>query len=170
MGYPLLFMGLIVVPGCLIYVFIQKRSTLESPEFLRKWGSCYADISLRNMWTRAYYLFNIFRRFCYVTLGLFVKEPIYQICGVLALNLIIAMYYGSVRPLTNRFDNRLEMLNEYIMNLCCMHLIFFTPEISIERQQTYGWSLVYTVGLMCSINLLVMFFELARYLMLLVVR
>ena len=105
-----------------------------------------------------------------MSIGLFMTNPVFQIFGVLALNKVVMMYYGSVRPLTNRFDNRLEIFNEYFVSICCMHLFFFTDEIDVEYQQIYGWSLVYSVGTMCTVNLLVMFYELGRYVMLLVTR
>ena len=46
--------------------------------------------------------------------------------GLMVLNYSMTIYYASNHPLTSRFDNRLEILNEYLVNLCCMHLLFFT--------------------------------------------
>ena len=73
----------------------------------------------------------LFRRFLWMSLGLFIKNPVLQIVGVFYLNKIVMMYYAGVRPLTTRFDNRLEIFNEYIVSICCMHLFFFTDVIEI---------------------------------------
>ena len=127
------------------------------------WGPCYTGISLRDNWTRAYYLIYFLRRFIFVSIGFFVKEPIFQLMSLLSLNYITSLYYAKCQPLTNRFDNRLEIVNEFLINLCCMHLACFTDVVPIETQQKYGWSLVFTVGALCVVNLLVMFTQLARY-------
>jgi hypothetical protein len=67
-----------------------------------------------------------------MSIGLFMSTQVFQIFGIVALNYIVMMYYGSIRPLTNRFDNRLEIFNEYMVSVCCMHLFFFTDEIEVE--------------------------------------
>ena len=67
-----------------------------------------------------------------MSIGLFMSTQVLQIFGIVALNYIVMMYYGSIRPLTNRFDNRLEIFNEYMVSVCCMHLFFFTDEIEVE--------------------------------------
>ena len=134
------------------------------------WGPCYEGISLRDRWTQAYYIFYILRRFIFISIGLFVEHPVFQFMGLMALNYSMVMYTASNRPLTSRFDNRLEILNEYLLNICCMHLIFFNDGIPIETQQGYGWSMVVFVAALCTVNMLVVFYELAAYLKLLLLR
>ena len=72
LGYVLLFLGFFFMPSALIWVYIQDRETLEQEDFEKMWGPCYADISLRNNWTRAYYIIYIARRFVFITIGLFI--------------------------------------------------------------------------------------------------
>ena len=52
----------------------------------------------------------------------------------MALNYTMIIYISANKSLKSRFDNRLGILNEYLVNLCSMHLMFFTDEIEIEIQ------------------------------------
>jgi len=51
-----------------------------------------------------------------------------------------------------------------------MHLAFFMDEVPVETQTIYGWSLVFVVAALCTINMLVVFYELARYIALVVIK
>jgi hypothetical protein len=53
------------------------------------------------------------------------------------------------------------MVNEFIVSVCCYHLLFFTDEVPIETQETYGWSLVTVVSTLSGINLLMVLVQLA---------
>jgi len=98
LGYVLIFLALIFVPSALIWTFIQDRETLEEESFSDMWGPCYADISLRDNWSRAYHLVYITRRFIFISIGLFVKQPIFQIIGLLCVNYAMTFYYVISRP------------------------------------------------------------------------
>ena len=61
-------------------------------------------------------------------------------------------------------------MNEAIVIVSCYHLLFFTNEVSIEMQETYGWSLVAVIAALNVINLLVVYYHLAKYLQLVLVK
>ena len=69
-----------------------------------------------------------------------------------------------------QFDNRLEILNEIIISISFYHLLFFTNEISIEMQESYGWSLVAVIALLNILNLLVVFYHQGQYAKLLCIK
>ena len=96
------------------------------------WGSSYADINIRDNWSRAYYLVYISCRFLFITIGLYFVKSTFQILALLFLNLAMTIYYGQSRAQESRFDNRLELLNEAIVVVSCYHLLFFTDAVSIE--------------------------------------
>lgn len=77
MGWFLLFLGFVLVPFGLVWTYIQDKETLEDESFRKMWGPCYEGISLRDKWTKAYYIIYILRRAVFITVGLFVKEPVY---------------------------------------------------------------------------------------------
>jgi hypothetical protein len=77
LGWFLLVIAFVFLPGSLIWTLVQKKETLEKPEFESRWGPCYAEISLRNKWSRAYYIFYIGRRFLYISIGIFIVNPTY---------------------------------------------------------------------------------------------
>ena len=88
----------------------------------------------------------------------------------MALNYFMTIYITSNRSLLSRFDNRLDILNEYLVNLCCMHLLCFTDEVPIETQFTYGWSLVCVSCFLCGVNLLIVFYSWANFIRLVVLK
>jgi hypothetical protein len=94
LGYSLLIIGMFFMPSSLIWTFIQDRPTLETPEFKAMWGQCYAEVSLRNNWSRAFYLIHIGRRFLFITIGIFITNPTYQLLSLFYLNLLMTLYKG----------------------------------------------------------------------------
>jgi hypothetical protein len=134
LGYILVFLCVIFVPGAIIWTMMQSRETLEELKFKNTWGPCYEGVSLRNYWTRGYHLVFILRRFIFIFVGFYFKEPVFQFIALMVLNYMMTIYITANRPLRSRFDNRLAILNEYLVNLCSFHLLFFTDEVEIETQ------------------------------------
>ena len=132
LGYLLLTLGLLFVPSSIFWAWYQIPETLEEKSFKNMWGPCYEGVSVRNNWSRAYYMVYIFRRFVFITIGLFITNPVFQIMGLIVLNYSMTIYYGASRPQNSRFNNRLELFNEFFVNICCMHLLFFTEAVPIE--------------------------------------
>jgi hypothetical protein len=108
----------------------------------------------------------ILRRFIFITIGFYVKKPVFQFFSLMALNYWMTIYITANRPLTRRFDNRLAILNEYLVNLCSMLLPCFTDQIQIGTQSTYGWALVLLTASLCFVNMLIVICMIAKYIFL----
>ena len=126
LGYLSLGLALLILPSCLIWVLIQDHHTLLDPSFKSQWHAAYSDISLSDRWSRSFYLIYILRRFIFLCLGFFVLEhPIFQIIGILFLNLAMTIFQGQNKPFTLRLDNRLEMANEFLVSMASINMMCF---------------------------------------------
>jgi len=49
--------------------------------------------------------------------------------GMQVLNLATIIYQGQVKPLKYRLENRVELANEFLINLATTHIILYTDFI-----------------------------------------
>jgi hypothetical protein len=70
------------------------------------------------------------RRLILVIIALEIKEfPLFQIIGVILLNLGIIIYILLARPFADLRDQRLEVFNELCFIALCLHLFAYTEYI-----------------------------------------
>ena len=113
---------------------------------MRKWGFLFEEIRYKDNFFKIYYLIYVFRRLSFVCLAFYVATPTYQRIVVQLTNLLNFWYVGK-SPLERRSLNRLEMINESVVCLVCLHLNFFTEWIDDPNVQSmYGWSLILIVS------------------------
>lgn len=77
LGYFLLALGCVFVPGAIIWTMVQSNEILEDNPFQTMWGPCYNGIRLQDNWTRAFYFIYILRRFIFISIGFFVEQPVF---------------------------------------------------------------------------------------------
>ena len=155
LGYFSFFFGLVILPCMLIWVLYQDKATLREPDFETMWGPAYDDIKICCKYSRIFYFIYYFRRTVFLCLGFFIRDsPIIQILGILYLNIFMTWYQGAKRPLIERFDNRLELTNEFFISICSILMMTFTHAVQDAlTQYYYGWALVGTILLLCAVNL-----------------
>jgi hypothetical protein len=71
-----------------------------------------------------YPFFFFGRRFLFLVI-IFLNNENYQIYLVLLLNCFYMMYLGHKKPFKGRHQNRLEMMNEFLVHLICFHMLYF---------------------------------------------
>lgn len=110
------------------------------------------------------------RRLIFCGLAFFVTEssPI-AIQALVLSNVFVQIYFGLVRPRDDRKANWLELINEFLMNTSCMHLLFFTEFVpDPEAGYLMGFSMVGVISLLIIINLCVILYYSIRSFSLLV--
>ena len=61
------------------------------------------------------------------------------------MNLFMILYVGNA-PLTSRFMNRLEMLNEAVVCYCTLLLALFTDWVPEPRtRELFGWQMIVVI-------------------------
>ena len=140
-GYMCLFGTMIFLPLSFLYLSSKSRSIVSSPGFRGRWGGLYEGVSLRSRMQLMFFLFYMVRRTFFVTvavnLGWFVAL---QIQLTMLANTLTLIYQGSYCPLESRFQNRVELFNEFIVDLCTIYCCAFTSWVpSREAQSLYGY-------------------------------
>jgi len=90
----------------------------------------YEGLKLASLWTRLYLLPFMIRRIIYVAagFGLYFDASL-QITVLIYLNLSSLIYSSYFHPHNDNFFNYLEVLNEMLMQIIMIHLLFFTDWI-----------------------------------------
>lgn len=135
-GYFCLFLALVALPGILVWILMQDRETLDEPEFKAMYGRAYTELKLESFWTKSFYLMYIIRRSIFLRIAFYGEaHQAIQVIALMFLNMFIILYQGKNRPLKYQLDNKIELLNEFIVSICTMHLMFFTPVVSDLKLQ-----------------------------------
>mmetsp|Transcript_27116 Transcript_27116/g.41268 ORF Transcript_27116/g.41268 Transcript_27116/m.41268 type:complete len:112 (-) Transcript_27116:783-1118(-) len=70
------------------------------------------------------------------------------------MNMAVAIYVGTVRPLACRLDNWIENTNEMLIAVASFHLMFFTDWMASEELKfSCGWSMIFVMASLLSFNL-----------------
>jgi len=94
------------------------------------------------------------RRILYLAIAFTIKHQFFQIVALLTLNLTMAMYIGSVKPLLLAFDNKLEIMNELWLHCCVIVLFCFTDWIiKPDDQFQLGWMMISIIQVYCLVNM-----------------
>ena len=109
---------LIITPAAFGYTLSQNINMYQQAKFKVRWGSMFEGVRLRSKLTACFYLIFIIRRLIFVFIVFHLDNntgvSLVLICW---MNLAILIYTGMVRPLEERFMNRLEMFNELFVSM-----------------------------------------------------
>lgn len=71
---------------------------------------------------------------------------------------MVLVYYGIWRPLEDSFDLRLDILNEFLVGLCCVSLFPLTEWNGVEESRfNYSWILIANMQILIGVNMLNVF-------------
>ena len=83
----------------------------------------------------AHYLFFSHRRILFCVLVFYVSNhQIFQLLGLMFLNKVFLIYIGGVRPMSTRLMNRIALVNEFLVTIATIHVLFFTdwvPDLEV---------------------------------------
>ena len=171
MGFIVLILALIALPGCAIYVLCQDLQKVNTEEFRQKWKPLVEPIKTKNRWTLAFMVVYIFRRIAYLGLGFIITSQLFQIISLLLLNLFLTIYVGSSKPFILPLENKLELFNEWIIFLSALHMIVFTDFLDdLDAQFLMGWSLVGACIIKMVVNLVFVIYFSYKFFYLLIVK
>ena len=120
------------------------KTKLEEDELMQQLhGSLTNDIRLETIAQKLYYLIYCIRRLVYVLLAysIYNMPPVFQIIGIITSSTYTIIYYGLASPLVSRFDRRMELANEFLVNACALALLPLT-EWNADPVSKYAFSWV----------------------------
>jgi hypothetical protein len=104
---------LVITPIAFAYTLSQNINMYQQAKFKVRWGSMFEGVRLKSKITACFYLLFIIRRLIFVFIVFHLDNNTGVSMVLLCwMNLAILIYTGMIRPLEERFMNRLEMFNE----------------------------------------------------------
>ena len=98
------------------------------------------------------------RRFLFVIIVLNINVQSLQIISVILMSYLVLIYQANFKPLKSKGSNRLELINEYLINVLSIILMTFTELVSDNKTRNFmGYVQVSILGLYIFINLIVIF-------------
>ena len=165
LSWTFLFIMLVFVPGSLMYIFAQSKDTLlEDKKFKRKWKKAYKDLRQNEKMDMFYRIWFILRRILFIAATFLLKEFSYfQLILFMFSNLFSIIYIGQYKPLKGRFENRINLLNEYmICTITFFSVIFSGMAKSEEQKYLFGWVVIFDLTLFFTLNMSIVFFILIK--------
>ena len=149
----MIFMVLIII---LLHFRVWKKpvARLEMYKYQKKWGFIYTDINFKEKRNFAYLIYFYVRRFIYV-LACFMLNSFgsMQILVLFYLNLAALIFIGGFQPYSERFKNRMELLNECFVCTLCLMLIGFTDYVpEQETQFNFGYMFIGVLTIILLLN------------------
>ena len=116
-----------------------------------------------------FYSAFVLRRFLMIlSYKLFFEHPIYQILILNYSNLFMMIYQGSFGPFKNPLRNKVESMNEIFIAICSYHMMLYSEWVLSQQVQfNYGWSQIFFMILLITVNLIFVFYSTAKGLFLL---
>lgn len=98
----------------------------------------------------------LIRRSIYIIVPLCIPNLplIFQLTNIYYLSFMTLIYYGYSAPLKSRLDRRFDIVNEFMVGLCCLSLFPLTdwnqdPELKFN----YSWLLISLMQILIVINI-----------------
>jgi len=129
----------------LLPLFLEKNSTrLYKPEFKRKYGSIYEEISSHNRFARYFYSFFLARRFIVALALVFLGHwPGGQIAIMDLCSLLNMVYLGMAKPFKEGLSNALEVFNESSVFIVGVSMMTFSDsQMDPIVRYDIGWIVI----------------------------
>ena len=94
------------------------------------------NVSFKSPESRAFILAFLLRRACFVSIAFgpwISKYQGIQIGTTLMLNIFAIIYQGKAKPLESREDNRIEMFNQYMIQVTSFYMLLFTDFLPVPE-------------------------------------
>ena len=136
----------LLLPALTIWLWVTKPSTEVLQSYESRFGALYSGMKTNSRTQLFYYLFYIGRRFAYMAIPLLMdreEDAIFQVLGIMFLNLASIIYLGQVRVFKTPVYNYFEAINEWFVAACTYHIVLFTEFVpSYEVQYSLGFSFI----------------------------
>lgn len=147
------------------YTFLKKRQTLtREAQFKMKYDSLYQNVDYYKLKALAFTSLFLARRLLFAFVLVFCAVSIVlQVFLADILSTLLLAFYLSVWPMWDSVNNCIQVFNEVVV-LTSVWLVFqfteFVPEP--ETRHTFGWNLLYFIGVNVALNVFVLVFTIGR--------
>lgn len=127
--------SLIILPALAVHVLCCKPlEELRQKENEEKYGPLYFKVKLKNRWTATYFIEHSLRRGLYAIIMFNIGDAALQAISISLLNIAHLIYAGNLRARTEPLLNKIELANEWFIQMITMHFFFFIGDTSCRSQ------------------------------------
>ncbi|CDW85193.1 UNKNOWN [Stylonychia lemnae] len=130
-------------PMLILLLMVTNYDHLQDPDLISKYGSFYEQIRTERLSSTLYVFSFIVRRFLFCfTIVLLRDHPIYQIYILMYSSLFILVYVINYMPFKSKFDNYIEILNEFSVLASFYVMMCYTDFLAddMEIKMNLGWA------------------------------
>ena len=118
------------IPYSVVVIFFLPHSILKNSVFFRRYGQLYQGTRFKYQSVRLYPIIFVARRLIFIWVAMQIPLPFtIQMIIMMNLNVMCLIYEGLIKPGDRFYINRLELMNEWFVNIITFSLLFFTDWI-----------------------------------------
>jgi hypothetical protein len=129
----------------------------QEPDFMNKYGSIIKPLNMHRHGRRvlSYLYVGMARKLWLVYMIVFLQEEVYwSLIMVNFQSVLMVMVVGETKPFLRKYENHLELFNEFSTLVVNYHLMMFTNFVpDLDTREQIGQSLVYGTCLNLACNL-----------------
>ena len=153
LSYSCLFLALIFLPGVIGLVWNKRSQALQSRRYTDYIGVLYDGYKTKHRRVPIYILNLTVRRINCVSAGLFMRNSYWDGLSYCYVLIFVFMWPSTIvarlRIRKSRFENRVELANEWFIVSCAIFSMSFTAIHTAEERLNYGWILTSSILLIC---------------------
>ena len=143
-----------IIPTIFLAVLLRNRSKLRLKESKERFGSLYLGVKIDQLSTLLQVMEFLAFRFLFVVFTFTMSGvPGILVNVYMLLNNLHIMYLGWVLPFNTQAQNKLELVNSWLLhNVCYCLLLLANLMNSPENEMNVGWAVIALIGLIFLTN------------------
>ena len=134
--------GLAIYPVWTVFFLFYNRSLLSQKDTLEKYWSLYGTLRFKETFAMLYPFVNCARKACYVFGAIYLKEwAVFQVQLFTLLNGFYIIYFAGCHPNKRIYDFRLELFNEWAIQIMCFLMMCFTDMVQLDTEPLINYKL-----------------------------
>jgi hypothetical protein len=143
---------LVLMPFSMALFIYRNRNDLNNPDFVKKYGFIFADLSTKTPEQAIFHLIYMIRRIIFVLITIFMNNLcFFQIIAHTVLTIVYTSYMLKKRPFKDNETNKIHVFNE-ISLLLTTYVLITLGDQNITEDQRYNMGYCYI--LFCSANMI----------------
>lgn len=141
----------------LVFLFYYRMSLINRTVLETYWA-LYGNLKYKQTTALLYPFLSISRKALFVFGAIYLEEWSYfQVQLFTLLNIFYSLYFAGSHPNSRKWDFRLEIFNEWGIQILCFHLMCFTDMVQLDTEPfinyKLGQSFKYLATFMIFVNL-----------------
>jgi hypothetical protein len=117
-------------PVLTLFLLLGYKDSLIDRSTLERYWSLYGNLKFKNTTALFYPFVSTLRKIMFVFGTIYLEEYSYfQVQLFTLMNMFYSIFFAGIHPNSRQWDFRLELYNEWAIQIMCFHLICFTDMV-----------------------------------------